>query len=70
MDEKFEFYKHLRGSKNSPFWMYNVYDIDTSEEKDDNRLWYEYNEFLYELSNQSYRQFAHDAGVWAENMEG
>ena len=60
MDEKFEYYKHIRGNS---LWMYNVYDIDTSIEKDDKSLWYEYNEFLYELSNQSYRQFAHDAGI-------
>lgn len=68
-DEMFEYYKSFRKDKywgDYPFWMYNVYDIDVSEEKDDKRLWYEYNEFLYELSNQSYRQFAHDASNWAE----
>ena len=38
--ERFEYYKELRksptgGISSSPFWMYNVYDIDVSQEKDE-----------------------------------
>lgn len=66
--ERFEYYKELRknptwGISNSPFWMYNVYDIDVSQEKDELSLWIEYSGFLCELSNEAYRQFAHDASL-------
>lgn len=64
--EQFEYYKELRNNKywgDNPFWMYNVYDIDVSQEKDELGLWIEYSGFLYELSNEAYRQFAHDASL-------
>lgn len=68
---KFEYYKSLRNSptwgiSDSPLWEYNVYHIDTSIEKDDESLWYEYNDFLFSLSNQGYRQFVDDAWAWWE----
>ena len=62
-DIYFEYYKRLRKSSNNPFWMYNVYDIDVSQEKNELSLWIEYSGFLYELSNEAYRQFAHDASI-------
>lgn len=68
-DELFEYYKYLRKDKywgDYPFWMYGILDIDVSEEKDDDGLWYEYNEFVFSLSNRNYQDFAHDAGIWAE----
>lgn len=66
MSKEFEYFKYLRRNKQDPFQMYNVCDVDISEEEDDETLLDEYGKFVARRSCRDMFRFGIDATEWAE----